>query len=175
MLAVLCVGTGFVPCEQCFSVIPLEAVKRLLFDDAGYDLDFVLSRMDPISEFGKYKIERKGYLDTQNLFFRVSSSLRDREGTFVELLRKKCAENKEFIRDFVWFVTGSYYIRQSDFKITLEFNYSEKWDENALPMVHTCDNTIKFPALVYDNNAEALEEKLEYAMKYAKRCAFDMS
>ena len=169
-------GIGYVPCERCFSVIPLAAVKRLLFDDAGYDLDFVLSRMKPIHEFGKSKIDKTGYLETQNLFFKVSSeNLKDREGTFVDLLRKKYSINNSFIRDFVWFVTGSYYIRQSDFHIKLEFNYSENWDEDALPMVHTCENTIKFPALVYNNNAEKLEEKLDYAMNYAKNCSFDMA
>jgi hypothetical protein len=146
------VGIGYVPCERCFSVIPLTAVNKLLFDDAGYDLDFVLSRMEPIHEFGKSKIDRTGYL-----------------------VRKKYSINNSFIRDFVWFVTGSHYIRQSDFHIKLEFNYSENWDEDALPMVHTCENTIKFPALVYNNNAEKLEEKLDYAMTYAKNCSFDMA
>jgi hypothetical protein len=177
MFSILCVGTGCVPCEQCFSVIPLEAVKKLLFDDATgrYNLDFVLSRMEPIHEFGDFKIDTKAYIDTQNQFFRVSSNLKDREGTLVDVLRKKCADNKEFIGDFVWFVTGLHTIRQSDFKIIVEFNYSENMHDDSLPIVHTCENTIKFPALVYNNNAEKLENKLDYAMQNAKKCPFDMA
>ena len=132
--------------------------------------------MEPVHDFGDVKINTEVFMDTQKLFFRVSSNLKDREGTFVDLLRKKYDENNEFIREFVWFVTGSYYIRQSDFKIIVEFNYGEFKDEDeySLPVVHTCQNTIKFHALAYDNNSEVLEEKLDFAMKHAKMCSFDI-
>ena len=102
------------------------------------------------------------------------ANLRQVLGVLVDVLRDKCRDDSEFLRDFVWFVTGSHYIRQSDFKILVEFN-SKEMNEDALPTVHTCVNPIKFPALVYDNNREVLEQKLDWAMANSKACSFDMA
>ena len=162
------------PCEECFSVIPLEAVKKLLFDSGGYDLEFILSRMEPTQYYRKRETNPTVYIENKDKTFRVSSNPNEREGILVDVLRDKCRDDSEFLRDFVWFVTGSHYIRQSDFKILVEFN-SKEMNEDALPTVHTCVNTIKFPALVYDNNREVLEQKLDWAMANSKACSFDMA
>jgi HECT-domain (ubiquitin-transferase) len=163
-----------VPCEDLFSTMPLEAVKKLIFDAGGYDLDFVLSRMEPTQDYKQEEIDTGIYKEIQDKTFRVSSNSKEREGLLVDVLRDKCKDNSEFIRDFVWFVTGSHYIRHSDFKILVEFNSSEDLDEETLPTVHTCVNTIKFPVLVYNNDREVLEQKLDLAIANSKECSFDM-
>ena len=156
-------------------MIPLEAVKKLLFDSGGYDLDFILSRMEPTQDYNEDEINTTSYEEVQYMAFRVSSNTQEREGVLVDVLRDKCRENSEFLRDFVWFVTGSHYIRQSDFKIYVEFNSSEQLKDDTLPTVHTCVNTIKFPVFFYNNNREVLEQKLDWAMANSKACSFDMA
>jgi hypothetical protein len=162
------------PCAELFSVIPLEAVKKLIFDDGRYDLDFVLSRMIRVEILWKEEISAGVYNEMHDLMFRISPNSQEREGVLVDVLRDKCRENSEFLREFVWFVTGSHYIRQSEFKINVEFNSKENLSDNALPIVHTCENTLKFPALVYKNDREVLEQKLDLAIANSKACSFDM-
>ena len=165
----------FVPREELFSMMPLEAVKKLMFDFGGYDLDFVLSRMKPTQAYKEEETDTTVYRESQDRMFRVSSnSSKEREGVLVDVLRDKCSENSDFLRDFVWFVTGSQYIRRSDFHILVEFNSKEGLDYESLPIVHTCVNTIKFPVLAYNNDREVLETKLDMAMANSKNCSFDM-
>jgi hypothetical protein len=149
-------------------------VKKLIFDDGGYDLDFVLSRMERVVDIKEEEIGRNIYDENHDMVFRVSPNSKEREGLLVDILRDKCQRDSEFLRDFVWFVTGSHYIRQSDFKIIVEFNSSEDLDDNTLPSVHTCVNTIKFPVLVYNGDREVLEQKLDMALAHSKACSFDM-
>ena len=60
-------------------------------------------------------------------------------------------------------------------KIKIEFDASEM-TEDSLPMAHTCVNTLKFPLLVYDNNAETLRKKLQGAFRACSNFgAFGMS
>ena len=49
-------------------------------------------------------------------------------------------------------------------KIKIEFNASRMTDE-SLPEAHTCENTLVFPFLAYDNNSETLREKLQIAFR----------
>lgn len=149
-------------------------MKKLIFDDGGYDLDFVLSRMERVVDIKEEEIGRNIYDENHDMVFRVSPNSKEREGLLVDILRDKCQRDSEFLRDFVWFVTGSHYIRQSDFKIIVEFNSSEDLDDNTLPSVHTCVNTIKFPVLVYNGDREVLEQKLDMALAHSKACSFDM-
>lgn len=155
-------------------MIPLQALKTLLFDDGKYDLDFVLSRMFPVQNYKEEEISTEVYRDIQDKTFRVSSHSGDREGILVDILREKCKKDIQFLRDFVDFVTASHYIRQSDFKILVEFNSRENLDDGSLPIVHSCEQTLKFPVLVYNNNPEELERKLDLAMANTKACTFDM-
>lgn len=155
--------------------MPIEAVRKLLFDYSGYDIDFVLGHMQRVSvppDDVRDEEVLRNMQETQDIVFRVNSQ--KREGLLVEILRQKCKDNEEFIRDFVWYLTGSKYIRQSEFEIKVEFNGDET-NFDWLPIVHTCENTIKLPALAYFGNAEILERNLDIAMKSAQACAFDMA
>jgi HECT-domain (ubiquitin-transferase) len=150
-------------------------MKCLLFSEESYDLDFVLSQMEPnYVESTSLGVHHETNLEKQKDVFRVSSESKERQGIFVDILCDKCQENAKYLLDFVWLVTGSIYIRRSDFRIIVEFNFDECADPTSIPEVHTCENTIKFPGLAYDGNHKMLEEKLEYAMSYAKCCSYDM-
>ena len=64
---------------------------------------------------------------------------------------------------------------ESKDKIKIEFDASEM-SADSLPVAHTCVNTLKFPLLVYDNNAEILREKLRLALRACSKLgAFGMA
>ena len=64
------------------------------------------------------------------------------EGVLVEVLRELEKEHPDFIRQFVFFVTGFKFLPlETDFKIKIEFNGNELRPD-SLPEVHTCDNVL---------------------------------
>ena len=81
---------------------------------------------------------------------------------------------------FVHYATASSHLpdpglMESKDKIKIEFDASEM-TEDSLPMAHTCDNILKFPLWVYDNNSETLEEKLRFALRACSKLgAFGMA
>ena len=81
---------------------------------------------------------------------------------------------------FVHYATASSHLpdpglMESKDKIKIEFDASEM-TEDSLPMAHTCVNTLKFPLLVYDNNAETLRKKLRVALRSCSKFgAFGMA
>jgi hypothetical protein len=63
-----------------------------------------------------------------------------------DLLR---VENPEFLKQFVDFVTGSSFVPKytDGYKIKVEFNMIESPNADSLTVAHTCENTLKLPAL----------------------------
>jgi hypothetical protein len=66
------------------------------------------------------------------------------------------------LNDFVHFCTGLSYIPDidlnKDFKIKVEFNYTEM-NYDWIPIVHTCDRTIKIPGDAYGGIMDTFLEK----------------
>jgi HECT-domain (ubiquitin-transferase) len=91
------------------------------------------------------------------------------------VLRDRCAKDNDFLRDFVWFVTGSSYVQRLTNEITVEFNYKESSFQDSLPVAHTCAKLIKLPGHAYDGSREVLEMKLDKSIQYTKVGIFDMS
>jgi hypothetical protein len=167
-----CCTTGCLEPTKCFRVIPREALTTLLFCDQKFTVDDVIRALDPI--YGYINNEDTSICG-QQMILSICHETNDRCGVLVDVLRDRCVSNNDFLIDFVWCTTGSKFISQPAFTITIEFSYKESKDPDSLPVAHTCAHTLKFPGLAYDGNRETFEQKLDYFIEHAKCAGFDMN
>jgi hypothetical protein len=151
--------------------MPLGAVQELLFCEQDFDVEDVIDDLEPLYD----RNEDYVHLIVSQLAILSINDKGKRSGILVDLLRDRCESNNEFLRDFVWFITGSSFIQRSTLKMTVEFNYTESRSFDSLPVAHTCVKTLKLPGLAYDGNRELLEQKLDISIQNSKKCLFDMA
>ena len=78
------------------------------------------------------------------------------------VLRKKHAEEDDFLAKFLKHVTGLPYLNRSN--PTIKICFDENIQENGYPRAHTCESELAVPPTAYDANKETFEEKLVGAM-----------
>ena len=81
-------------------------------------------------------------LQIQNEVLSWNHSTMEAEGVFVEVLRNSEKDHPAFIRQFVFFVTGSKFLPfETDFEIKIEFNRNQLGPD-SLPEAHCCDKIL---------------------------------
>jgi hypothetical protein len=162
--------------RYCFRYLPTETVTQLAFGRQEITRDMLFNQ-DGRFRFIKFvqheddhkisECERDIQLETQHLF----------ERGMERLFAEKLEADPMFIVNFLNLCTGSEFIPDIDahpeYKIVVEFNSSET-QAHHLPVVHTCVNLLKIPAMAYDGDMEIFEEKLKITMKHAGGI-FDMA
>lgn len=168
--------------QSCFEDYPLQAISGISFAKKHSDV-----RVDDVLNALALLDSSVRLTDTQKLIFRVDDSAQSGDrvsGALVDLLRQRAEEDSrakrdpEFLIKFVKFITGYGYVPHSNLRMTVEFaafhdpetvthrtsNEVTRMSDDALPMAHTCDMTLKLPYTAYDGNPEKLAQKLDMAL-----------
>uniref|UniRef100_A0A7S2EI47 HECT domain-containing protein n=1 Tax=Trieres chinensis TaxID=1514140 RepID=A0A7S2EI47_TRICV len=161
---------GHIQFPNIFRAMPLEALGKVVFSNPIITSEDVISLMEPeyCVELSYEPVDEQ-LIEGQRLFFKetLPKALRTKEenerANECEY-KKKVANKTDFLSKFVSFSTGYAYLPHcdvgSEFKITIEFDFAES-TEDSLPVAHTCENILKFPGWVYDNNVEKLLASLD--------------
>lgn len=165
---------GIVKWSTCFGWVPTQTVSQLafgqqeltrnmVFDQEGRFRFIRFTQHEGDPEAADADLERQ----TQQLFQQEMARL------FAETLE----DDPTFMARFLCWCTGSGFMpdveMHPEYFIRVEFNAVEMSPE-ALPVVHTCDKTIKIPKLAYDANMEVFDEKLRTSMELSMG-RFDMA
>jgi len=156
---------GRAPWDVMFDSVAPKVLNRLLFSKPTITEE----------EFWKV-IQFSSFGDSHDR----SHDLADQHAMFKQQLRfhfsTMAKDDPAFFSKFVHTCTGQSYIPDvklnEDFRITIEFNFNEL-EADHLPVVHTCEKTIKLPAGVYNLDMEVFEAKLRHTMEHSNGI-FDM-
>lgn len=154
-------GCGF---AGVMSVVPLEAVQKILFSRPTITLDGLMNTISPF--FCEGEIDRD--MSEQEVIL-----LRDKQKHFYEnefkiYLRERSNE-PSFLAKFVECCTGSNYLpfMSSDdtpFKIIVEFSLVAP-EPGCHPFFHTCSNTIRLPGMgLYFGDYDLFCQKIDEAI-----------
>lgn len=96
-----------------------------------------------------------------------------------DLFRKEIEVQSTYIEDFLHFCTGQAFIPDlvvyPNFRVVIEFSHvQEMKNTGALPVGHTCVNTLKIPASAYGGSSAVFKEKLQKAIEYSEN-GFNMA
>jgi hypothetical protein len=105
--------------------MPLKSVEELLFCEQDFDADDIINNL--VVEYDNRNMESEFTTDCQRIILSICKNTGERHGGLIDVLRDRCKVENNFLRDFVWFITGSYYIQRSTLKIKVEFNYEESF------------------------------------------------
>ena len=154
--------TGELKISDLFQTFPPEAINRSLFSKQEIKINDVVSVLKV-----KYDYSESTLVETQKEVFSLMGGTPS--GVLFDVLQEQAARDDDFLRQFVFFSTGSSFIpkKSNDFKVIVEFNCFEMV-EDSLPMAHTCDLTIKFPGTAYNGDKEVLTQKLLSALESGK-------
>lgn len=147
--------------QDMFFAVPPVVVNSLYFSNPTYGLDDILKILIYIPYEGENDDKNGSSIIEENhkLF---------QEKTLPSALRSLQENDKDALKKFIYYVTGSSYLpnfeMNPDFRINVEFQ--KKDNPNFLPMSHTCEKIIVFPVEVYDNIAETLASKLDKAISF---------
>eukprot|EP00934_Nitzschia_sp_Nitz4_P006706 Nitzschia sp. Nitz4//scaffold240_size29840//12430//15293//NITZ4_008018-RA/size29840-augustus-gene-0.27-mRNA-1//1//CDS//3329543750//6696//frame0 len=170
----LLLQTGFLPLFACFRLVPTKLISKIAFASQRitYDMVFDAHGAFRFIHFAQDKYEP----EESELFCENQADFWPR---FTDWFKRKLHDDSKFIASFFHLVTGMSYIPDvaynKDFNIKIEYNASEMGGGNSdlLPVIHTCDNTMKLPANAYNGDIEVFERMLQQTMKYASG-DFDM-
>jgi hypothetical protein len=163
-----------------FGDVPLEAVDLMFFAQEGISAEDVIAVLVPEYDpsFGPDCLAKQKEIIRMA---KTADGTEIAEGLLPDILRdgaRPDCPSEDLPRRLVSFITGYRFLPRRhgnrDFKIIVEFNSEKetKKDDDILPVAHggslpaahTCDNTIKFPALAYDGNREILEQKIDQTL-----------
>jgi hypothetical protein len=96
-----------------------------------------------------------------------------------DLFRKEIEAQSTYIEDLLHFCTGQAFIPDlvvyPNFRVIIEFSHvAEMKNVGALPVGHTCVNTLKFPASAYGGSITVFKEKLRKAIENSEN-GFNMA
>lgn len=152
--------------HDLFERVSLERVNRLLFMSNKFESESVVAALAP--HYEDEACVGKEVRINQERVLAVRSDGK-RTGVLVDVIRQEASKNEDFLRQFVFFVSGHSFFPASSFKMTVEFNSIESADQDQLPEAHTCDNVVKFPGTAYNGDARVLAEKLLLALECTER------
>mmetsp|Transcript_920 Transcript_920/g.2242 ORF Transcript_920/g.2242 Transcript_920/m.2242 type:complete len:203 (+) Transcript_920:1721-2329(+) len=176
-LVVLSPITGLFNLQLILEPHPLKAFNKVCFSKADIQVEDIVKITKAMDITPGIDDEIQSEVLTKNQKLLV-------EQVFPEVLRDRAKNDKNFLSNFVEFVTGRSSLPHPDvhpkFKILLLFGVDSTWqiedDENrkdvsmqVIPVVHTCENSIMLPRLAYDANKEIFARKLDQAMEYSTK------
>jgi hypothetical protein len=166
---------GNIDWAVCFQLLPPEAVSKIAFAEQLIQEDDLVDQ-DGNLRFIKF-VKEENTKEAKNAMECYKETQEQLKKAITLLFQEKARDDPVFLTRFVSYCTGQSYIPDidlnPDFKILIEFNYSEMLDDH-LPVVHTCVKTMKLPASAYDSNIETFQQKLSQAMAFSKG-SFDMN
>ncbi len=144
-----------------FRYMPLEFVNRFLFSNPSYTVESV------IGVIGKDEEEEDESHFPEEVLSGRKQFIQD---TLPQALRTLSKNRKDFLNDFLFFVTGSSLMPHLDgdpgYRIQVMFD-TTLCDDN-IPMASTCDNLLKVPASHYGNDVDTFIQKLDLSVRYGR-------
>ncbi|GAX11843.1 hypothetical protein FisN_20Lh100 [Fistulifera solaris] len=163
---------------ETFSCIDPSLIDELFFGTTTFDVEDLIAALRPVyageAEHGSSDPNIINRLVIQKKTLRRNGMGSQPEGAFVNVIRSLNRCNKDFLTTFVLYVTGYEYLPAAH-TINIEFNYKEMPSNDALPVSHTCVNTLKLPGLAYNANEDLIREKLSMALSYLKQSKLEFN
>jgi hypothetical protein len=171
---------GSLDLSLLFGSMPSEAIEEIFFARQNVKAEDIISSLAYFS-----KSSCTEHQENILRIFETENGEKCVEGYLPSLLHER-GSDAEFLAKFVQFASGSSFIPNSDFKILVEFtsfhdaevgqeeDEGDKMSPDALPIAHTCENTLTFPATAYYDASdggcsqqEYFEHKLIMALDYS--------
>jgi HECT-domain (ubiquitin-transferase) len=146
-------------------------MKGLLFSVAKYTASEVIDVLCLYYE--GYDVDSS--IESQEAVFSVCPKSQERRGILVDIIRERGQDGDDFLKDFVWFITGSSYIQIQQLKqysIIIEFSSKELTSDDSYPVGHTCEQVLTLPGNAYFGDRAKLERLLDESIAHCKVQSF---
>ena len=123
---------------------------------------------DVVQSFTLSPIYNREDMKLQKQVYAINDGVRC--GALVDAIRNlgKVEEGKDFLRQFVMFVSG-YTFLPSNSSLTIGVEFSNELAESSLPVAHSCICLLKLPVTGYGGDVGRLTSSLQKSLEWTTR------